>query len=114
MAYKNPVSSALNAPVTFSGAAGGIAFALVATSAAPQTSPPPDMDAGDEDESKRSQVATQVLLDKFRADSLAGKRAGILLIRVPFPAFGPFVYLVSELTGENQAPSAGLRSSPPS
>jgi len=39
---------------------------------------------------------------------LAGKRAGILPIHVSFPAFGPSLYLVSELTGENQAPSAGL------
>jgi hypothetical protein len=66
------------------------------------------VDAKDETKSKRSQVATEALLDKFRADSLAGKRAGILPIRVSFPAFGPSLYLVSELTGENQAPSAGL------
>jgi hypothetical protein len=66
------------------------------------------MDLKDEAKSKRSQSATQVLLDKFRTDSLAGKRAGILPIRVSFPAFGPSLYLVSELTGENQAPSAGL------
>jgi len=66
------------------------------------------MDAKDETKSKRSQIATEPILDKFRADSLAGKRAGILPIRVSFPAFGPSLYLVSELTGENQAPNAGL------
>jgi len=66
------------------------------------------MDAKDETKLKRSQSATEALLDKFRTDSLAGKRAGILPIRVSFPAFGPSLYLVSELTGENQAPSAGL------
>jgi hypothetical protein len=67
-----------------------------------------DMDGKDEAKLKRSQVATEALLDKFKADSLPGKRAGILPIRVSFPAFGPSLYLVSELTGENQAPSAGL------
>ena len=66
------------------------------------------MDTKDEIKSKRSQVATQALLDKFRADSLVGKHAGILPIHVSFPAFGPSLYLVSELTGENQAPSTGL------
>ncbi len=67
-----------------------------------------DMDGKDETKLMRSQVATEALLDKFKADSLAGKRAGILPIRVSFPAFGPSLYLVSELTGENQLPSAGL------
>jgi hypothetical protein len=62
----------------------------------------------DEFKMKRSQLATQTLLDKFRADSLTGKRAGFLPIHVSFPAFGPSLYLVSELTGENQAPSLGL------
>jgi len=99
--YENPISSVLNPPTTFSGtgaangpAVGGSVSAL--------------LDDKDELKSKRSQVATEALLDKFRADSLAGKRAGILPIHVSFPAFGPSVYLVSELTGENQAPTAGL------
>src|SRR5437870_5002124 len=104
--YENPISSALNPPAKFSGGVGG----TVAAVASPVTPlpPSPDMDSKDEQKSKRSQVATQALVDKFRADSLAGKRAGILPIRVAFPAFGPSLYLVSELTGENQAPSPGL------
>jgi hypothetical protein len=109
--YENPISSALNPPAPVSGSGAGIGpgvgGAVSAFSAAP-AQPSSDMDAKDETKSKRSQVATQVLLDKFRADSFAGKRAGILPIRVSFPAFGPSIYLVSELTGENQAPSAGL------
>jgi hypothetical protein len=84
--------------------AGGIAPPKPDASAAPVV----DVDSKDEPKSKGSQPATQLLLDKFRADSLTGKRAGILPIRVTFPAFGPSVYLVSELTGENQAPSAVL------
>src|SRR5438132_1963052 len=104
--YENPISSALNPLAKFSGGVGGT-VAAVASPVAPLP-PSPDMDSKDEQKSKRSQVATQALVDKFRADSLAGKRAGILPIRVAFPAFGPSLYLVSELTGENQAPSPGL------
>jgi hypothetical protein len=110
--YENPVSAALvptkegaeyGAGVGSrrgSGVAGGIA-----------TPPPPavgDDNLRDEAKLKGPQSATQALVEKFKADSLTGKRAGILPIRVTFPAFGPSVYLVSELTGENQAPSAVL------
>jgi hypothetical protein len=116
--YENPISSALNPPVTFSvtgagvGAGVGVGGKTVVSMMAPGGVSPapssPDMDAKDETKARRSQAATEALLDKFRADSLAGKRAGILPIRVSFPAFGPSLYLASELTGENQAPSAGL------
>jgi hypothetical protein len=114
--YENPISSALNAPVSVfgigAGEGGGVGGKTVVSMMAPGVVSPapssPDMDAKDETKARRSQAATEALLDKFRADSLAGKRAGILPIRVSFPAFGPSLYLVSELTGENQAPSAGL------
>jgi hypothetical protein len=112
--YENPISSALSPSATGfgigAGSAGGVAGGVVAgmtPSAGPVTTLT-DMDVKDEMKLKRSQTETQALLDKFRADSLAGKRAGILPIRVSFPAFGPSLYLVSELTGENQAPTAGL------
>ena len=109
--YSNPISSALNPSVTYSvtgaGIGPGVGGAVSAFSAAPAP-PSADRDAKDETKLKRSQAATEALLDKFRTDSLAGKRTGILPIRVSFPAFGPSLYLVSELTGENQAPSAGL------
>jgi hypothetical protein len=115
--YENPLSSALNAPVAApggSGSLGGSAStgAAVASMTAVGLSAPqpasPDMEGKDEGKSMRAQVATEALLDKLRTDSLAGKRAGILPIHVSFPAFGPSLYLVSELTGENQAPSAAL------
>jgi hypothetical protein len=54
------------------------------------------------------QGANKAALDKFREKSKAGKVAGILPIRVAFPAVGPSLFLVSELTAENQAPSADL------
>lgn len=78
--------------------------------AVPQPPPSSPSDSNLKDDSKltRPQSETQALLDKFKADSLAGKRTGILPIRVSFPAFGPSLFLVSELTGENQAPSAVL------
>jgi len=103
--YENPVSSALSTPAA-PGTGGGV-FAASTSSPAPASSLS-DTDGRDDSKLRRSQVATEALLDKFRADSLTGKRAGILPIRVSFPAFGPSLYLVSELTGENQAPSAGL------
>ena len=58
-----------------------------------------------EDEKKDS---TQALLDKFKAKSLGGRVTGILPVSVSFPAFGPSIFLVSELTGENQSPEAEL------
>jgi hypothetical protein len=57
-------------------------------------------------DTKEKKDATQALLDSFRAKSSAGKVAGILPINVSFPAFGPCIYLVSELTGEGQSPAA--------
>src|SRR5271170_2189801 len=51
------------------------------------------------------QVAKQAFVDNFRMTLTGGRAAGILPIRVPFAALGPSVYLVSELTGENQSPS---------
>ena len=59
--------------------------------------------AGDSDDKKN---ATQALLDSFKAKSMAGKVTGILPINVAFPAFGPSIFLVSELTSENQSPAA--------
>jgi hypothetical protein len=52
--------------------------------------------------------ATQTLVDNFRFALQGGKAAGILPIKVSFAALGPSLYLVSELTGENQAPSTDL------
>lgn len=50
--------------------------------------------------------STQALLDTFRAKSSSGKVTGILPVNVQFPAFGPSIFLVSELTSENQFPAA--------
>jgi len=57
-------------------------------------------------DAKEKKDATQALLDTFKAKSLVGKVTGILPINVAFPAFGPSIFLVSELTSENQFPAA--------
>lgn len=51
---------------------------------------------------------TNKAFDDFRTRSLGGKTARVLPIRVSFPAFGSFLFLVSELTGENQASAIEL------
>ena len=55
-----------------------------------------------------NEPATQTLVDNFRATLQGGKAAGILPIKVYFEGFGPSLFLVSELTGENQSPSTDL------
>jgi len=54
------------------------------------------------------QVSKQVVVDNFRMALQGGKASGILPIKVSFAALGPSLYLVSELTGENQSPSTDL------
>jgi hypothetical protein len=66
-----------------------------------QSAPKPKLPSDDE-----KKDATQALLDTFRSKSSAGKITGILPVNVAFPAFGPSIYLVSELTSENQSPAA--------
>jgi hypothetical protein len=61
-------------------------------------------DSGPEAGKKKGQKA---LVENFRRD-IGGKSARVLPISVSFPAFGPSIFLVSELTGENQSPSIDL------
>jgi hypothetical protein len=51
------------------------------------------------------QSATQVLVDNFKTKTLGGRGAKVLPIRPSFPAFGPSMFFVSELTAENNAPA---------
>ena len=55
---------------------------------------------------KEKKDATQALLDSFKSKSMAGRVTGIVPVNIDFPAFGPSIYLVSELTSENQSPVA--------
>jgi len=51
---------------------------------------------------------TKSLIDKYHSSSAVGRATGVLPLSVNFPAFGPSVYLVSQLTSENQSPTAEL------
>jgi hypothetical protein len=101
-AYAEPSSAALSnfppttsavrvsAPAPASVASGAEAFAIA------------------ESRTDAPQVSKQPLFDNFRLTLAGGKAAGILPIRVSFQGHGPTLYLVSELTGENQSPSTDL------
>ncbi|HXJ86839.1 MAG TPA: hypothetical protein VMS18_08500 [Candidatus Binatia bacterium] len=114
--YQAPVSAAL-APTVGEGGREGFAAGVVINRPLPNgpAAPPgqefdatkqaPKLQSNDEKEKKD---ATQALLDSFRSKSLGGRVTGILPVNVDFPAFGPSIYLVSELTSENQSPSAAF------
>jgi hypothetical protein len=105
--YADPTSAALNPPPPTSSA--GPAYS--AGFAAP--APPPAVPSTGASISTTSvlganQISEQTLVDNFRATLQGGKASGILPIKVDFAALGPSLYLVSELTGENQSPSTDL------
>jgi hypothetical protein len=52
--------------------------------------------------------SSQALVDNYRARNMARRPAAPLPLQVAFPAVGPSMFLVSELTGENQAPKVDL------
>ena len=66
----------------------------VASSAAPTAPTPQDA----------AQKETQALVDRYRARSGPGRSAETAPVRVVFPAVGPSLFLVSELTGESKGP----------
>ncbi|HET8891792.1 MAG TPA: hypothetical protein VFQ41_23035, partial [Candidatus Angelobacter sp.] len=49
--------------------------------------------------------ATQTLVENYKTKTLGGRGARVLPIRPSFPAFGPSMFFVSELTAENHAPA---------
>ena len=117
--YQAPTSTALAPPIIsiamdgpVAGTMGGVIGATGSESLSPAPSGVPNQKAAmpatnrpaDADEDKKNE--TQALLDSFRAKSTGGRVTGILPVSVSFPAFGPSMFLVSELTSENQAPSA--------
>ncbi len=59
----------------------------------------------DKNSNDRPQSSTQALVDSFKTKSLGGRGAKVLPIRPSFPAFGPSMFFVSELTAENHAPA---------
>lgn len=93
--YENPTSAVL---IPVNGAIGG--------SAQPPAAPSVDELADKELRREVKKDGTRALLESFKAKSTGGKVTGILPVTVSFPAFGPSIFLVSELTSENQFPSA--------
>jgi hypothetical protein len=98
--YQNPVSAALEPPTAVGGGVSSTVGGPIHTRTLQQFA---QLQAG-EDQAKKD--ATQALLDTFKAKSSAGKVTGILPVHISFPAFGPSIFLVSELTSENQFPAA--------
>ena len=111
--YANPVAAVLE-PIEEDGREGG--GALVSNGALPAAAAKPSDrleqfaklqgNETDDKEKKEKKDATRALLDTFAAKSRAGRVTGILPMKVAFPAFGPSLFLVSELTSENQFPTA--------
>ena len=63
---------------------------------------------GDWSSSANSNGAAQMLIDKYRSRPAGRGVAVAIPIHVSFPAVGPTIFLVSELTSENQAATVDL------
>ncbi len=110
--YVNPISSVLVATV----AEPAVDTPLAPPPAAPSVGAPtlyesmgmstPLIDNAKDD--KQLSTQSQSLVDKFHSTERGARATGILPVRVDFPAYGPSLFLVSELTSENQFPSAEL------
>lgn len=117
--YQNPTSAAFGpidvgtgSPISRTGIAvgqaGSFGGAIVDANAPPGNPKASRLltDKQHSDDEKKDSM--QALLDSFKAKSLGGKVTGVLPVNVSFPAFGPSIFLVSELTSENQFPAAEL------
>lgn len=113
--YQGPISAALSTDesVTVAGySAGATGGGTVVMNAPPPVASPQQSDRLEQfaklqsNDDKEKKDATQALLDSFKSKSMAGKVTGIVPVNIDFPAFGPSIYLVSELTSENQSPVA--------
>jgi hypothetical protein len=105
-AYQEPTSRALSPPPA------RIMASLSAGAPGPAAPPPPPpglaVSGTTDSKMEVPQVSTETLVDNFRLTLQGGKAAGILPIKVTFAGLGPSLYLVSQLTGENQSPSTNL------
>jgi hypothetical protein len=109
--YADPLSAALNPPLpaapppplpsASAAGTGGIVTNLAASTPGAGLSV---LDAA----MASNPAAKQSAVDNFRLALQGGKASGILPIKVSFAGLGPSLYLVSELTAENQAPSTDL------
>jgi hypothetical protein len=112
--YQGPISAALSSDesVIVAGYSAGAAVGGTVVNAPPPVASPQQSDRLEQfaklqtNDDKEKKDATQALLDSFKSKSMAGKVTGIVPVNIDFPAFGPSIYLVSELTSENQSPVA--------
>jgi hypothetical protein len=104
-AYAEPASVALNPPPP---PVSGLMSSVRSAPPSPVKPPAGELSALTESKISTDQLAAQTRFDNFRMTLQGGKAAGILPIKVSFPQLGPSLFLVSELTGENQSPSANL------
>lgn len=88
---------------TYQPPSGALAGGVSSPVAAAQR-PPSQPDLLQQLNQNATQSGTQALVDRFRAKNEARRSTITLPIRVSFPALGPSVFLVAELTSENQAP----------
>ena len=63
---------------------------------------------GQTNNDNHAQAATQTLVENYKTKTLGGRGAKVLPIRPAFPAFGPSLFFVSELTAENHVPTLEL------
>jgi hypothetical protein len=118
--YENPSSAALSPPIdvgatgsmgiggSASGVIGGVVAGITNGAPVPMTNAFHGEAQSYDTKVDKDRDATKALLDTYRAKAQSGRVTGILPINVQFPAFGPSIFLVSELTGENQVPAAEL------
>ena len=112
--YQGPISAALsnNESVAVAGFSTGAAVGGPIAMNGPPSASPQQFDRMEQfaklqtNDDKEKKDATQALLDSFKSKSMAGRVTGIVPVNIDFPAFGPSIYLVSELTSENQSPVA--------
>jgi len=104
--YAGPISPVLTAVVE-EPAVDTVAAAPAGSKLSTLESPAVTMDTNArEQKSETAKQSAQTLVDKFHASERGSRASGILPVRVNLPAFGPSLYLVSQLTSENQSASA--------
>lgn len=90
------------------GIAASFRIAPYEAAAAPAPRPPTATSPENLVQEDASQAATKELVSRLHDAKRASRPARNLPLRVAFPHFGPSIFLVSELTSENQTPAVDL------
>ena len=83
-------------------------FAAALRPAPPPPPPPPAAPAAERASERGAAGGLQALVDRFKSEPGGRIVVGSLPVRASFPAFGPSVFLASELTAEASTPSVDL------